>query len=116
MMAVAAVRSAAPVKDGLLAVGRRLVDSAMRERGLTLTALSLQLAVSRKHVSNLLGGKVPLGEAMAGRLAETLDLDAGELLDLRHDGLPPPRWQMGRPLGAVILSDPTEPIPDWPDP
>jgi hypothetical protein len=29
--------------------------------------------------------KVPLGEAMAERLAETLDLNAGELLDLRHD-------------------------------
>jgi len=116
MMAVAAVHSAAPVKDGLLAVGRRLVDSAVRERGLSLTALSLRLGVSRKHVSNLFGGKVPLGEAMAERLAETLDLDAGELLDLRHDGLPPPQWRTGCPLGAVILSDPTERIPDWPDP
>ena len=116
MMAVAAMRGAVPVKDGLLAVGRRLVDAAMRERGLSLTALSLQLGLSRKHVSNVLGGKVPLGEVIAERLAETLDLDAGELLDLRHDGVAPPPWQMGTPLGGVVLGDPTEPIPDWPDP
>ena len=104
------------VKDGLLPVGRRLVEAATHERGLSLTALSLELGVSRKHVSNVLGGKVPLGEAMAERLAEALGLDAGELLDLRYDGLPAPCWQMGTPLGGVVLADPTEPIPDWPDP
>lgn len=115
-MAVAAARSMLPVKDGLLAVGRRLVDAAMGERGLSLTALSLQLGLSRKHVSNVLGGKVPLGEAMAERLAETLDLDAGELLDLRHDGVAPPHWRMGTALGGVVLGEPTEPIPDWAEP
>ena len=91
------------------------VDAAMSERNLSVTALSLQLGLSRKHVSNVLGGKVPLGEAMAERLAETLALDAGELLDLRHDGLLPPRWRMGTPVGGTILGNPTEPIPDWSD-
>lgn len=114
-MAVAAPRPVAPVKDGLLAVARRLVEAAMRERGLSLTALSLRLGISRKHVSNVLGGRVPLGESMAERLAQALDLDVGELLDLRHDGLPAPRWRMGTRLGVEILGDPNEPIADWAD-
>jgi transcriptional regulator with XRE-family HTH domain len=113
MLAAADARSVAPVKDILLPVGRRLIEAAMREHGLTLTALGLRLGISRKHVSNVLGGKVPLSEAMADRLAEALDLDAGELLDLRHDGLVAPWWEAGTPLGIEILADPTEPIPDW---
>lgn len=94
-------------------VGRRLVEGAMAEHDLTIARLGLRLGISRKHISNVLAGKVPLGEALAERLADALDLDADELLDLRHDGVVPPSLADAMPMAIEIIGDPTEPIPGW---
>lgn len=113
-MALAHPPAVRPLKDSLLPHGRFLVERAMRERGLTVTGLSLRLDISRKHLSNILGAKVPLGEALVERLAETLDLCPGILAVLRHDGIvPPPLAEMKPMPGIEILADPTEPIEGW---
>lgn len=103
-----------PLKDSLLPHGRFLVERAMQERGLTVTGLALRLGVSRKHLSNILGARVPLGEDLAERLAVALDLDPEHLAILRHDGIvPPPLAEMKPMPGIEILADPTEPIEGW---
>ena len=61
-----------PAKDTLLPHGRLLIERAMHERDLSVSGLALRLGISRKHMSNVLGGKVPLGEGLADRLAAEL--------------------------------------------
>lgn len=97
----------------LLPVGRGLIERAMAARGLTITALALRLGISRKHASNLLGGRVPMSDAMAERLCETVGLWPGDLAALLDDGVivgPMPR---DRDFGARILGDIHEPIQGW---
>jgi transcriptional regulator with XRE-family HTH domain len=112
-MASTQPRPAPPLKDTLLPHGRFLVDRAMRRQGLSVTGLALKLGVSRKHISNVLGAKVPLGEGLAERLALALDLDPGDLVILRHDGVVPPPLESFKPMKIEILGDPNEPIPGW---
>lgn len=111
-MAVAEAKTP-PIKDALLPHGRFLVDRAMAERGLSVTAMALRLGVSRKHLSNILGGKVPLGEGLAERLALALDLDPTDMTILRHDGIVPPPLAAIKPMAFEFLCDPTEPIEGW---
>jgi hypothetical protein len=112
-MALTHPRPAPPLKDTLLPHGRFLVGQAMRREGLSVTGLALKLGVSRKHASNVLGGRVPLGEGLAERLALALDLDPTHLVILRHDGIVPPPLASMKPMKIEILGDPTEPIPGW---
>jgi transcriptional regulator with XRE-family HTH domain len=97
----------------MLPHGRFLVDQAMRERGLSVTALALKLRVSRKHLSNILGRKVPLREDLAERLALALDLDPTHLSILRHDGIVPPPLDTMKSMNFEILCDPTQPLEGW---
>lgn len=102
-----------PLKDSLLSHGRFLVERAMQGHGLTVTSLALRLGISRKHLSNILGAKVPLSENLTDRLAAELQLDPELLRVLRHDGIVP-RERSGRsPFGVILLGDPTEPMTDW---
>jgi transcriptional regulator with XRE-family HTH domain len=103
-------------KGTLLPVGREMAFRAMAERGLTITELAVRLGISRKHASNLLHGRVPLGDSMAERLAQALGFDEGELADLRHDGVIPPPLATIPPMRIRLLADPTEPIEDWAEP
>jgi plasmid maintenance system antidote protein VapI len=104
-------------KGTLLPAAQALLAEAMAERGLTVTELALRLGTSRKHASNLLHGHAPLTIPLAERLAETLDIEAGELLDLRHDGVAAITPTEAIPLLPVrILADPTEPMEDWAEP
>jgi plasmid maintenance system antidote protein VapI len=112
-MDLAQPQPARPVKDTLLPHGRFLVEQAMRCQGLSVTGLALKLGVSRKHASNVLGGRVPLGEDWAERLALALDLDPGDLIILRHDSIVPPPLDSIKPMKFEILGDPNEPIPGW---
>ena len=112
-MALARAPSPPPIKDALLPHGRFLVDRAMRAQRLSVTGLALRLGLSRKHLSNVLGGKVPLREDLAERLALALDLDPTHLTILRHDGIVPPPLDSMKPMQIEILGDPTEPIPGW---
>jgi transcriptional regulator with XRE-family HTH domain len=112
-MALPQAQPASPVKDTLLPHGRFLVEQAMRRQGLSVAGLALKLGVSRKHMSNVLGGKVPLGEDLAERLARALDLDSTDVIVLRHDGIVPLPLASFKPMKIEILGDPTEPIPGW---
>ena len=115
-MGLPQTRPVMPVKDAILPSCRRIVMDAMAARDLSVTGLSARLGVSRKHVSNVLGGKVALGRELAERIADVLDLDADELLCLRHDGLVPRPHADLPPMRVEILGDPNEPIPDWAEP
>jgi lambda repressor-like predicted transcriptional regulator len=113
-MALAKAPSVPVIKDSLLPHGRFLVERAMRERSLSVTGLALNLGVSRKHLSNVLGARVPLGEELAEHLAVALDLDPTDIITLRHDGVVPPPLSSIRPMpGIQMLADPTEPIDGW---
>ncbi|MGD9510619.1 MAG: transcriptional regulator [Geminicoccaceae bacterium] len=112
-MALAHPPAVRPLKDSLLPHGRFLVERAMRERGLTVTGLALRLGISRKHLSNILGARVPLGSNLVGRLAETLDLCPEILAVLRHDGVVPRPLAAMSPMGIEIIGDPNEPIEGW---
>ena len=112
-MALAHSPAVGPLKDGLLPHGRFLVERAMERHGLTITGLALKLGISRKHLSNILGTKVPLGEALVERLAATLDLNPTHLAVLRHDGIVPRPLANMSPMSIEIIGDPTEPIEGW---
>jgi transcriptional regulator with XRE-family HTH domain len=100
-------------KGTLLPAAQALLAAALAEHGLTVTELALRLGTSRKHASNLLHGHAPLTVPLAERLAETLDIETGELLDLRHDGVSAIMPTEAIPLMPVrILADPTEPMED----
>jgi transcriptional regulator with XRE-family HTH domain len=116
LMAAVKPRSHADLLGRLLPIGRELVGERMAGRGLTVTALALQLGVSRKHLSMVLHGHAPLGEALAMRLARSVGLDDDELLDFRHDGIVPGPLASIAPMYVRVLADPTEPIEDWSEP
>ena len=116
VMALAHAASNAPIKDTLLPHGRFLIERAMREHELSVTGLALRLGISRKHMSNVLGGRVPLGETLADRLAAELGLAPGHLRILRHDGIVPRGRTGPSPFTITLLGDPTEPMPDWFEP
>ena len=89
-MALRGTRPVPPLKDALLPHGRFLVEQAMRAQGLSVTGLALRLGISRKHISNVLGGKVPLGEDLARALAAGARPRSHPPAILRHDGIVPP--------------------------
>jgi hypothetical protein len=112
-MALAHSPAVGPLKDSLLPHGRFLVERAMQERGLTVTGLALGLGISRKHLSNILGSKVPLGSDLAERVADALDLCPVHLAILRHDGVVPRPLTTMSPMNIEIIGDPNEPIEGW---
>jgi len=112
-MALAHAVTPRPVKDTLLPHGRFLVERAMREHDLTVSGLALRLGISRKHMSNVLSGKVPLGENLADRLAAELKLVPEHVRVLRHDGIVPHGRTGPSPFGVTLLGDPTEPMSGW---
>ena len=53
----------------LIADGRRYLRARLEEAGKMVTALALELGISRKHLSNALNGRVPLMEPLIDLLA-----------------------------------------------
>ena len=100
----------------LLPAGRELAMQATAERGLTISALALRLGLSRKHLSNVLHGHVPLTESLAEQIARALGLEGQELADLRHDGVTVAPLASIPPMPIRVLADPTEPVEDWAEP
>lgn len=115
-MSVALSRPMQELGGMLLPAGRELAIQAMAEQGLTVAALALQLGISRKHLSNVLHGHAPLGEALAERIALALGLEEQELADLRHDGVAVTTLASIPRMPIRVLADPTEPVEDWPEP
>ena len=115
-MSVALPRPMQELSSTLLPVGRELAVQAMVERGLTVSALALQLGLSRKHLSNVLHGHVPLTQTLAEQIAQALGLEEQELADLRHDGVTVAPLASIPPMPIRVLADPTEPVEDWAEP
>ena len=101
-------------KPVLLPVGRELVRRAMRARSLTVTALAAEVAISRKHLSNILNGHAPLVEPLAHRLAEAADVDPmllGATIRPRRRVAPA---RHGFMKGWIVAhGDLTEPMEGW---
>ena len=79
-----------------------------------MTVLALELGISRKHLSNVLNGRVPLMEPLIDRLCRTVGADAESVRIFRDRGrikdVVGPGFMRGR---MIILCDPTEPMTDW---
>lgn len=94
--------------------GRVILNRAILARDLTQTALAGELGISRKHLSNLLAGKVPLTEPLLGRLCGALDVDLILVRSLLKSG----QRTAPKPHGSLrdtvrVIGDPTEPMTDW---
>lgn len=102
-------------KPVLLPAGQDLLRDAMGGRGTTVTALAVELGISRKHLSNLLNGHAPLIEPLLGRLAAALDVDPVLLrATLRPRRMPRRRSPHGCMKGTIeVHGDLTEPMADW---
>ena len=113
-MTVPLAKPATALKGALLPGGRTWIERRMAELDLTVTALALRLGVSRKHLSNILNGGVPVTDEMRERLAKALGLDAILLACMLHDGVTVFRPLPTAPTHRIrILGDILEPIEGW---
>lgn len=98
----------------LLPVGQDVLRAAIRSRGMTIAEFAADVGVSRKHLSNVLNGRVPLLDPLRDRLCRALDLEPELLVCLLDDGgraEPAPHGAMN---GAIVRhGDLTEPGEDW---
>ena len=104
-------------REGTLALtpdGQRYLREKLAERGKTVTALAVELGVSRKHLSNILNGRVPLLEPLLGRLCRALLAAESIVHVLRDRGIREAPDCYGCMRGSmIVLGDLTEPTTDW---
>lgn len=98
----------------LTADGQRYLRARLEEAGKTVTGLALELGISRKHLSNVLNGRVPLMEPLIDRLARAAGADIEVVRIFRDRGRITDVAEPGFMRGSmIILHDPTEPMTDW---
>ena len=99
----------------LTETGQRYLRARLEEAGKTVTSLALELGISRKHLSNVLNGRVPLMEPLIDRLCRAVDADATITRVFRdRDRVVGGPSAYGAMRGSmVVLCDPTEPMTDW---
>lgn len=98
----------------LLSPGQDVVRAALRERGLTVTGLAAELGISRKHLSNLVNGRVPLVDPLRARLCTLLGIEPELMACLVHDGRTDAPAPHGALKGTVVVSgDLTAPMEGW---
>jgi transcriptional regulator with XRE-family HTH domain len=101
-------------KPSLLPVGCGLVRRAMQARGLSVTALSSELGITRKHLSNVLNGHAPPSLALMRALGDAVGVDPVLLFCLLERGPGPKPAPYGSMKGTIeVLGDPTEPMEGW---
>jgi transcriptional regulator with XRE-family HTH domain len=101
-------------KPVLLPVGQELLRDALRARGLSVTALSAKLGISRKHLSNVLNGRAPLVEPLAHRLASAVEVDPVLLGAAIRVPRRVPLARHGAMKGWIVAHDDlTEPMEGW---
>lgn len=94
--------------------GQRYLRARLEEAGKTVTSLALELGVSRKHLSNVLNGRVPLMEPLIDRLARAAGADVDIIRIFRdRDRVVGPSGYGALRGTMTILCDPTEPMTDW---
>ena len=84
----------------------------MAGRQVTVTGLAAEIGVSRKHLSNVLNGHVPLIDPLLGRLCRALWVERSFLVCLTHAGpMPEPAPQLHKPnkrhLSHRLIPTPT---------
>ena len=98
----------------LTADGQRYLRARLEEAGKTVTALALELGISRKHLSNVLNGRVPLMEPLIDRLARAAGADVEALRIFRDRDRVVGPSSYGAMRGTMtVLCDLTEPMTDW---
>jgi transcriptional regulator with XRE-family HTH domain len=103
-----------PGNPVLLPVGRELVRRAMRTRALSVTALAARLGVSRKHLSNVLNGHVPIAMPLMQQLCRALGIEPELLVCLLDHGPEPRPDPYGFMSGWIVAHDDlTLPMEDW---
>ena len=101
-------------KPVLLPSGAGYLRRKMAERPVTVTGLAAEIGVSRKHLSNVLNGHVPLIDPLLGRLCRALWVERSFLVCLTHAGPMPEPAPHGFMKGSVLwVDDPTAPMEDW---
>jgi DNA-binding Xre family transcriptional regulator len=102
-------------KPVLLPSGAGYLRRKMAERPVTVTGLAAEIGVSRKHLSNVLNGHVPLIDPLLGRLCRALWVERSFLAALLDDGArPDPTSAYGCMKGTIVwYDDPTAPMEGW---
>lgn len=104
-------------REGTLALtpnGQRYLRQLMEEQGRTVSALAVELGISRKHLSNVLNGRVPLIPPLLGQVCRMLSADEGLVGALRDRGRIADPAPHGFLRGWVVAhGDLTEPMTDW---
>jgi transcriptional regulator with XRE-family HTH domain len=86
----------------------------LERRGATITAAAVELGISRKHLSNILGGRATLEEPLLTQLCRVSGADPALIRPLAVQPGPPASSGHGALAGSVqIVGDVTEPIGDW---
>jgi len=101
-------------KAALLPVGQKLLRDALRERGLSVTALAAEVGITRKHLSNVLNGHAALQQPLLGRLAEATGIDPVLLgATIRAPRRVPPARHGAMKGWIGVHGDLTEPMEGW---
>ncbi len=101
-------------KPALLPAAQDLLRAALRARGKTVTALALELGISRKHLSNVLNGHAPPGVSLLRALGTAVGVDPALLICLLDRGPDREPAPYGSMKGTIeVLGDPTEPMEHW---
>jgi transcriptional regulator with XRE-family HTH domain len=101
-------------KPALLPVAQDLLRDAVRARGKTVTALALELGISRKHLSNVLNGHASPGLALLRALGAAVGVEPALLVCLLDRGPDRELAPYGSMNGTIeVLGDPTEPMEHW---
>jgi plasmid maintenance system antidote protein VapI len=95
--------------------GQKLVRDMMARRGFTVAALADLLDVSRKHLSQVLNGHVPVTGRLATDLPTALGMPPSIFAVLLRDRLDRREldWGFAKDLILRMEDDPTSPLPEW---
>ncbi|MGH6903186.1 MAG: helix-turn-helix domain-containing protein [Geminicoccaceae bacterium] len=103
-----------PHSPALLPMAQELLRDALRAKGKTVTAMAVELGISRKHLSNVLNGHAPPSLSLMQALGTTVGVAPALLVCLLDRGPEPEPAPYGFMKGSIeVLCDPTEPMEDW---
>ena len=95
-------------------LGAAYLRRCLERRGATITAVAVELGISRKHLSNILGGRAALEEPLLTQLCRLSGADPALIRPLAVQPGPPASSGHGALAGSLqIVGDVTEPIGDW---
>lgn len=100
-------------RNRLRPLGAAYLRRCLEGRGATVTAIAGELGISRKHLSNILGGRAALEEPLLTRLCRALGADPALIRPLAAPHRPATAGH-GALAGSIrVVGDLTEPIDGW---